>query len=212
MSIYTFIRLPHTPWKAVRCWYNSDKNILSQDVPRPRSESRYARMLREEAEVQFTYNIIASTANWVLLAGYLVVPGTFTSLQTSNQVESALNHNGAGRHILHTIHNPPLLGIACLFLMVGAFALLWLFHFRQLRYVYTWLINKIFMPVSLNAAAGLLTTLVNIYTSRAGHWSVMALATAVITGFTTLAFSLLFCVYRFQMLKNVMADRRLLHS
>ncbi|KAJ5096676.1 hypothetical protein N7456_007397, partial [Penicillium angulare] len=181
MSIRTFIRLPHTFWKTVRYWYNSDKNVLSQDAPRPRSETRYARMLREEAEVQFTYNIIT------------MVPGTFTSLQTSNQIESALNHNSTGRHILHTIHNPPLLGIAYFFLTARAFALLWLFHFHQLRSVYTW-------PISLNAAAGLLTTLVNIYTSHAGHWSVIALATAVVTRFTTLAFSLLFYIYRFQIL------------
>lgn len=35
------------------------------------------------------FNIAVSAANWALLAGYLVVSGTFTSLQSSEEVERA---------------------------------------------------------------------------------------------------------------------------
>jgi hypothetical protein len=102
-------------------------------------------MLKEEAQMDFKYNITASAANWVLLAGYLVIPGTFTSLQNSSQVESALETNSAGRAVLKTIQNPPLLVIACLFLFSGVSALVWLLHFRSLRGNYLWLVNKIFL-------------------------------------------------------------------
>ncbi|KAJ5642718.1 hypothetical protein N7490_006718 [Penicillium lividum] len=78
-------------------------------------------MLREEEEMDFVFNITISAANWALLAGYLVVLGTFTSLQSSDQVERALQANKAGRTVLHTIQNPPLLSIACC-LLLGAFA------------------------------------------------------------------------------------------
>ncbi|OQE56376.1 hypothetical protein PENNAL_c0417G07520, partial [Penicillium nalgiovense] len=136
-------------------------------------------MLKEEAQMDWRYNVTVSIANWALLAGYLVIPGTFTSLKESSQVEEILTKNNAGRAVLHTIQNPPLLVVACLFLAGGAAALTLLF--RRLQSNYLWLINKIFMPAAFNAAAGLLTTLVNIYTSRSGHWSVMAIATIIVT-------------------------------
>ncbi|KAJ5537498.1 hypothetical protein N7494_006977 [Penicillium frequentans] len=53
------------------------------------NETPYARMLREEEEMDFIFNITVSAANWALLAGYLVVPGTFTSLQSSDQADFA---------------------------------------------------------------------------------------------------------------------------
>lgn len=58
-----------------------------------------------------------------------------------------------------------------------------------------------FRPASFNAAAGLLTTLVNIYTSRSGNWSVMAIVTAVVTGLTLVVFSFLLCIYKTKLVK-----------
>jgi uncharacterized membrane protein SirB2 len=102
-------------------------------------------MLREEAQMNVSFNITVGVANWALLAGYLVIPGTFTSLQTLNQVEGVLQANKTGRTVLHTIQNPPLLGIACLLLVSGIGALMWLMHFPKLRGNYPWLINKLFV-------------------------------------------------------------------
>ena len=106
-------------------------------------DTPYMRMMKEEALMNWKYNVMVSAANWVLLAGYLVIPGTFTSLKESSQVEKALNKNNAGRAALNTIQNPPLLVIACLFLAVGATALVLLY--RKFRPNYTWLVNKLFM-------------------------------------------------------------------
>jgi hypothetical protein len=111
-------------------------------------ETTYAQMLKEEAEMDMSFNITVGAANWALLAGYLVIPGTFTSMQTSNQVEKILQTNKAGRTVLHTIQNPPLLAIACLLLVGGIAALIWLLHFPKPRGNYPWLINKLFMYVS----------------------------------------------------------------
>ena len=106
-------------------------------------DTPYMRMLKEEALMNWKYNVMVSAANWVLLAGYLVIPGTFTSLKESNKVEKALDKNNAGRAALNTIQNPPLLVIACLFLAVGATVLVLLY--RKFRPNYTWLVNKLFM-------------------------------------------------------------------
>ncbi|KAJ5642528.1 hypothetical protein N7490_006528 [Penicillium lividum] len=173
------------------------------------SETSYVRMLKEEAQMDVEYNITASAANWILLAGYLVVPGTFTSLQNSTKVKSALETNSAGRAVLQTIQNPPLIVIACLFLAGGIGALAWLLHFPRLRSNYLWLVNKIFLPASMNAAAGLLTTLVNVYTSRGGHWSVMAIATTIVTGSALVVFSTLLVIYKWFKMKQVIREDRL---
>ena len=108
-------------------------------------ETTYVRMLREEAQMDMRFSITVGAANWALLAGYLVIPGTFTSLQTSNQVETTLQTNKAGRTVLHMIQNPPLLAIACLLFVSGIAALMWLMHFPKLRGNYPWLINKVFV-------------------------------------------------------------------
>lgn len=112
------------------------------------NETRYTRMLKEEAQMDWKYNFFADAANWILLAGYLVVPGTFTSLNKSNEVEKTLQSNDAGRAVLKTLQNPPLLAIACLFLVAGATTLGYLsIMFRK---TYSWLINRIFLWVIHN--------------------------------------------------------------
>lgn len=58
-------------------------------------------------------------------------------------------------------------------------------------------------PAALNAAAGLLTTLVNVYTSRSAHWSVMAIVTVVVTSLLLFIFSSLFAYYKFIKLGRV---------
>ncbi|CAG8016987.1 unnamed protein product [Penicillium salamii] len=169
-------------------------------------ETTYVRMLREEAEMDISFNITVGVANWALLAGYLVIPGTFTSLQTSNQVEKALQVNKAGHTVLHTIQNPPLLGIACLLLVSGIGALMWLMHFPKLRGNYLWLINKLFVPLCLNAAAGLLTTVINVCTSQGGDWSVMAIVTTTVTGATLSICSALLAIYKFYKLEEIIKE------
>lgn len=109
------------------------------------NDSDYVKMLKGEAEMDIKYNLAASSANWSLLAGYLVVPGTFTSLQHSNEVENALQVNKTGKAILQAIQNPPLLIIACVFFAGGSIALLCLLRSSKIKHNYPWLINKIFM-------------------------------------------------------------------
>ncbi|CAG8069351.1 unnamed protein product, partial [Penicillium nalgiovense] len=156
-----------------------------------------------EAEMDMRFSITVGAANWALLAGYLVVPGTFTSLQTSNQVEKTLQANKAGRTVLHMIQNPPLLAIACLLFVSGIAALTWLMQFPKLRGNYPWLINKVFVPLCLHAAAGLLTTVINVCTSQGGDWSVMAIITTAVTGATLLSCSALLALHKFYKLERI---------
>jgi hypothetical protein len=60
----------------------------------------------------------------------------------------------------------------------------------------------------MKAAAGLATTLINIYTARDGDWSIMALITTIITGATLVAASSLTMVFKFIKLKEVQEAHR----
>ncbi|KAJ5640333.1 uncharacterized protein N7484_008195 [Penicillium longicatenatum] len=167
----------------------------------------YTKLLRQEAQMKWTYNIYASAANWALLAGYLVVPGTFTSLEDSDELKQSLKGNYAGRMLLSTIQNPPLLVIACLFFAIGAITLAWLFI--SFRYSYPWLINRIFMPALMNAVTGLLSTTVNVVTSQSGECSIMAIMTFLITGITFLISLALFVWYKLFKLGKIIKDDKM---
>ncbi|KAH2708122.1 hypothetical protein KXW29_007264, partial [Aspergillus fumigatus] len=71
-------------------------------------ETEYMLMVLELENIHWSYNFLSSFASWVLLAGYLVIPGTFTTLQKSENLKSGLRDGRTGRAILSTIQNPPL--------------------------------------------------------------------------------------------------------
>ncbi len=109
----------------------------------PRSQSRYVTMLLELDEIPRRHNFYASLLTWLILAGYIVFPGTFTSLKSSNSVQAAASKTPAGKIILDTVQNASLLWIAgacCLFGVVGI-ALLW----KRWKGNYIWLVNRIFL-------------------------------------------------------------------
>ncbi|CAI7615478.1 unnamed protein product [Penicillium pancosmium] len=164
-------------------------------------ETRYIRMIVEADEVPWQYNMLASAAHWILLAGYLVVPGTFTSLQKSDTVSKDFMASEAGEIILDKIQNPPLLAIACFLFVTGLIIMAWLYWDHRDNYI--WLINRIFMPTLLNALAGLLTTIVNLYTAHGGDWSIMALLTVIASGLSVASSLALLIIYKFGKLERL---------
>jgi hypothetical protein len=105
-------------------------------------------MLLELDYIPWFYNTAASAAHWALLAGYLVIPGTFTSLQKSDFLTEGLEANRAGKAVLSTIQNPPLLAIACFLMVLGSGIISWLTWERRENYI--WLLNRLFMSVSVS--------------------------------------------------------------
>lgn len=71
-----------------------------------------------------------------------MVPGTFTSLNKSSEVEERLQGNTTGRALLETIQNPLLLVITYIFLVARCLILGWLSVVFKDSYI--WLINRIF--------------------------------------------------------------------
>ncbi|KAE8371414.1 hypothetical protein BDV26DRAFT_302789 [Aspergillus bertholletiae] len=170
-------------------------------------ETRYIQMLLELDYIPWFYNVFASAGHWVLLAGYLVIPGTFTSLQKSKALNESLENNNVGHAILKSIQNPPLLGISCFLLVLGSILMAWLAWERRNNYI--WLISRLFIPTFLNALAGLITTLVNIYTAQSGDWSIMALLTVIATGLSMVSSLALIIIYKFVKLERVKQEHEI---
>lgn len=111
----------------------------------PSVQTRYMEMLLHLDKIPRLDNILASAFTWILLAGFLVVPGTFTTFKTSQVFKDASNadKNGVERDIVHSIANIGLLWVSGFLALVGAVGCFWLWF--KWRRNYVWLINKIFL-------------------------------------------------------------------
>jgi hypothetical protein len=169
----------------------------------PSTPTRYMEMLLHLDEIPRMHNILASLGTWIILAGFLVVPGTFTTFKQSKAFQEADDNNGdeVAHAIVHSIANIGLLWLSGSFCVAGTAVCLWLWV--TWRHNYVWLVNKIFMPVTLNSVAGLITTLVNVYTAQHGVWSVTAKITALVTGSCVGVAGGLFGIYNFGLLRRV---------
>ena len=143
--------------------------------------SRYVQMLLDQDNVPMAHSLLASFFVWLLLAGFLVFPGTFTtikhSIEDKNPDELA---DKTAAKILDSVKNIPLLviaAIACAIAVVGMASL-------ALRHItnYVWLSNKLVMPGVANCLAGLISTLVGVYSQQKGVWSPTAKVTAIVEG------------------------------
>ena len=89
-------------------------------------EDVFLQMLLDLDRIPWYHNIGAVLFSWVLLAGYVVVPGTFTSLQRSKAVEEHLHGSDPQCALLNIVQNPLLLVISSILFIIGLPSLLWL--------------------------------------------------------------------------------------
>ena len=57
--------------------------------------------------------------------------------------------------------------------------------------------------LTLNALAGLISTLINVYSQQGGHYSITAKVTVIVTGSCTVLMALLFLIYNNWILEDV---------
>jgi cytochrome bd-type quinol oxidase subunit 2 len=115
-------------------------------------------------QVSPVHNFLASLCVWILLAGYIVFPATFTTLQNEEVEDEEDNRIKAAA--LKTVRNVPLLYVASFACAIGVIGCLWLWWKHRKNYV--WVINRIFLPALLNSIAGLISTIVNVYSAQDG--------------------------------------------
>lgn len=134
----------------------------------PSQPTRYMEMLLHLDEIPRMYNILSSLGTWIILAGFLVVPGTFTTFKESKAFRDADSdnddNNQVAHAIAHSIANIGLLWLSGSFCVVGTVLCLWLWWLW--RYNYVWLVNKIFMYVSLPGVFPSSSSLVSCFSDR----------------------------------------------
>ncbi|KAI0320028.1 hypothetical protein OF83DRAFT_1107106 [Amylostereum chailletii] len=140
--------------------------------------TRYVNMLLALDAVPRLHNWMASFFTWILLAGFVIFPGTFSSISqipvAAGTVES---------RVLHAVQNIPLFVIAFLCCGVGAAGMIWLWWRWMNNYI--WLLDRIFVPGALNGLAGVLTTIASVFGAQGGKFTASSITTLSVTGACT---------------------------
>ena len=66
--------------------------------------TKYVNMLLALDKIPGFHNLLASFFVWILLAGFVLFPGTFTSLQN----QASVNGGAVGKEVLNTVAHVPL--------------------------------------------------------------------------------------------------------
>ncbi|RDL30194.1 Uncharacterized protein BP5553_10472 [Venustampulla echinocandica] len=176
-------RLERPPLARAKRFRQETTENAHSPTPNPPLKTRYIDMLLQLDTISTLHNILAGVSTWLLLAGYMVLPGTFTSIRNSRAL---LEEAGkAGKAVVKAAQNVPLLWLAGICCILGAAGMCCLW------------------PGLLNSAAGFLATMVNIYTARSGYWSISAIVTATVTGSCTTIMIVIFVVYDKWLLTNI---------
>lgn len=99
----------------------------------------YNAMIVESHEELRLFSVLAAIFNWLFLAGFVVFPGTFTSLGRV----TALNESKAGRVVQKALRNTPLIVIGCLCCFLGSIGIGWIAWKRKRNHV--WLNDHIYL-------------------------------------------------------------------
>lgn len=108
---------------------------------KPSANTRYMEMLLDLDSVPKWHNITVSICAWLLLAGFVIFPGTFTSIQNINP--EAEGYTDVERWIVTHVRNLPLLVVAGVCCGIGALGMV-AFWVRW-RANYVWVGNRVFM-------------------------------------------------------------------
>lgn len=104
-------------------------------------------MLLHSDQIPKLHNILAAIFGWILLAGFLVIPGTFTSFKDSRTYQNATGDEASdiANSIVNAVDNVPLIYVSAVLSGLGALGCIWLW--LRWRKNYVWLVNRIFLSV-----------------------------------------------------------------
>ncbi|KAK2051915.1 hypothetical protein LY76DRAFT_673061 [Colletotrichum caudatum] len=165
--------------------------------------SRYDQMVLEnDKDIDWWWSLLAKIFSWLLLAGYIVFPSTFASLQRSRALESM----GVVGYIVSRGVNDFLISLASILSGSASIGLAWLWFKRRTNYI--WVNQQIIIPTLVNSLMGFFSTLLNLYTVHGGEWSTTAIVTATVTAWWLFASCILCLIYRFLLnrLQRIEAD------
>ncbi|EHK19874.1 uncharacterized protein TRIVIDRAFT_138653, partial [Trichoderma virens Gv29-8] len=155
--------------------------------------SRYEEMILEiDHNIKPYYFILSGFCSWLLLAGFLVSPSTYASVQQSDALD---NSGKVGESIIHVVRNVPLIYIASFACLSATIGMVWLWY--KFRSNHVWTSRYLIVPTLMHSAVGLGSAILNIYSNQHGQWSITAIITVSIVGVWFIISSGLYIVYDF---------------
>jgi hypothetical protein len=129
--------------------HNAPDTAITTGAPCPSAptrqnsvQTRYIDMLLAMDTIPRLHNILSSFFTWILLAGFIIFPGTFTTIANLDN-NSQIQDNHTASTILASVKNIPLLVIAGVCSGIGTGGMVWLWWVWRQNYV--WLLNKVFL-------------------------------------------------------------------
>nr|GAT48016.1 predicted protein [Mycena chlorophos] len=144
------------------------------------------------------YNLVRHFFIWTLLAGFVLFPGTFTSLSESQQLSALGVTTG---NIINVVKHVSLYVIAWVCTGIGAAGMLYMWFHWSANYI--WLVNRVFMPGFMNSVAGVIGTLSSVLGAQAATLSIASTSTLVVTSATAGVCGLLTAFYMLVLIRGV---------
>jgi len=118
----------------------SEAEMQKDEIPKkPPIASPYINMLLHLDKIPRLHNALASLFTWLLLAGYVILPGAFTSIRNSRVLSEEAG--AAGKAVVKAAQTWPVLTVASICCVGGASGMCWLWYRWKSNYI--WLSRKI---------------------------------------------------------------------
>ncbi|KAF9240027.1 hypothetical protein BU15DRAFT_46155 [Melanogaster broomeanus] len=183
---------PAPPLLAKDIYRTSHRPILPANND-GHTQTRYVNMLLALDDIPPLFNMMSSFFTWILLAGFILFPGTFASWQEQP--------NGTETQILNLISHVPLYVIAWICTGIGGCGMIWLWWRWQNNYI--WITNRIFLPGLLNSITGIISSLSSIFGVQDGVIGPAGKSTLIVTGAVAVICGSLELIYEFWLLRNI---------
>ena len=180
------------------------------------SHTEYDKMiLRMDKEIKPYYFGLAGFFSWLLLAGFLVSPTTYSSVR---YLDAPKQTGDIGKAVMHAVRNIPLIFIASFACIIAAVGLAWLWtrwhhnHIWIHRYLVMYVLPRfpafgseayISSPTMLHSLMGLISTLLNVYGTQEGQWSITAIISVAIIGAWLISSTTAYVTYEYFLLPKL---------
>jgi len=158
-------------------------------------DTKYVNMLLAIDSIPAMYNMLASFFTWILLAGFVLFPGTFTNLQQNNEL------GAIGVTAANVIKHLSLFVIAWVCTAIGAGGMCYLWYRWQRNYI--WCLNRIFLPGLMNSLAGVLSTLSSVLGTQNSTLSKSSKSTIIVTSAIAGICGILTAFYMFVLIRGI---------
>ncbi|KAI0292727.1 hypothetical protein BC826DRAFT_410326 [Russula brevipes] len=159
------------------------------------AKTKYTDMVFEN--VPLFHSILATFFTWLVRAGLIVLPNTFTTLE-------AIGDSATGEMELPAERNLPLLCVAYGCSGVGGIGMCILWW--RWSHNYVWLLRNIFIPGVMSGVSGVISTVADIYGTENGSYSIASIAALAVTGACMVICGALSLLYMFWKLRLVKVD------